>query len=69
MLTESPAAFSRAQQEALRCVARGDCHAAAAASLGISESAFKARLITVRERLNARTTAEALQRAREYRLI
>lgn len=68
-LTDPPAALSRAQQEALRCVARGDRHAAAAASLGISESAFKARLITVRERLSARTTAEALQRAKEYRLI
>lgn len=68
-LTEPPASLTRAQQEALRCVARGDRHAAAAAALGITESAFKARLISVRIRLGARTTAEALQRAQEYRLI
>jgi LuxR family transcriptional regulator len=68
-ITEPPASLTKAQKEALRCIAQGDRHAAAAATLGITESAFKARLISVRERLNARTTAEALQRAKEYRLL
>lgn len=68
-ITEPPESLTKAQIEALRCVAEGDRHAAAAAKLGISESAFKARLISVRERLMARTTAEALQRAKEYRLL
>lgn len=61
-----PEGLTRSQIEALRCVADGDRHAAAAAKLGISESAFKARLISARQRLMARTTAEALQRAKEY---
>ena len=68
-VTEPPASLSKAQREALRCVAEGLRHAAAADKLGITESAFKARLISVREKLNARTTAEALQRAKEYRLL
>ena len=68
-ITEPPASLTKAQKEALRCIAEGDRHAAAAAKLGITESAFKARLISVRERLMARTTAEALQRAKEYRLL
>ena len=68
-MTEPPASLTKAQKEALRCIAEGDRHAAAAAKLGITESAFKARLISVRERLKARTTAEALQRAKEYRLL
>ncbi|MFN3524538.1 MAG: autoinducer binding domain-containing protein [Paracoccus sp. (in: a-proteobacteria)] len=68
-ITEPPESLTKAQKEALRCIAEGDRHAAAAAKLGITESAFKARLISVRERLKARTTAEALQRAKEYRLL
>ncbi|MCQ0970930.1 autoinducer binding domain-containing protein [Paracoccus sp. TK19116] len=68
-VTEPPESLTRAQKEALRCIAEGDRHAAAAAKLGITESAFKARLISVRERLMARTTAEALQRAKDYRLL
>lgn len=68
-ITEPPESLTRAQIEALRCIAEGDRHAAAAAKLGITESAFKARLISARERLMARTTAEALQRAKEYRLL
>lgn len=68
-MTEPPESLTKAQKEALRCIADGDRHAAAAAKLGITESAFKARLISVRERLKARTTAEALQRAKEYRLL
>lgn len=64
-----PESLTKAQKEALRCIAEGDRYAAAAAKLGISESAFKARLISARERLDARTTAEALQRAKDYRLL
>ncbi len=67
--TEPPKSLTQAQSEALRCVAEGDRHAAAAAKLGISESAFKARLASARRVLLARTTAEALQRARDYRLL
>jgi LuxR family transcriptional regulator, quorum-sensing system regulator SdiA len=68
-LTEPPTSLSKAQIEALRCIADGDRHAAAAAKLKISESALKARLNSARQRLLARTTAEAIQRARDYRLI
>lgn len=68
-LTEPPTNLSKAQVDALRCIADGDRHAAAAAKLKISESALKARLNSARQRLLARTTAEAIQRARDYRLI
>ncbi|MEZ5777781.1 MAG: autoinducer binding domain-containing protein [Paracoccaceae bacterium] len=68
-MTEPPTSLSKAQVEALRCIANGDRHAAAAAKLKISESALKARLNSARQRLLARTTAEAIQRARDYRLI
>ena len=68
-LTEPPKSLTDAQIEALRCVANGDRHAAAAARLNISESAFKARLTAARASLLARTTAEAIQRARDYRLL
>ena len=68
-LSEPPARLSRPQADALRCIAEGDRHAAAAARLGISESAFKARLTSARQKLMARTTAEAVQRAKEYGLI
>ena len=64
-----PTELTRAQIEALRLLADGDRHAAAAAKLGISESAFKARLQSARVRLGARTTAQALKKAREYQLI
>ena len=68
-LTEPPTSLSKAQIDALRCIADGDRHAAAAAKLKISESALKARLNSARQRLLARTTAEAIQRARDYRLL
>ncbi|MEM8849230.1 MAG: autoinducer binding domain-containing protein [Pseudomonadota bacterium] len=55
--------------EALRLLGNGHRHTAAAAKIGISESALKARLSSAREKLGARTTAEALRMAREYRLI
>ena len=66
---EPPTELTPAQMEALRLLADGDRHAAAAAKLGISESAFKARLQSARVRLGARTTAQALKKAREYQLI
>jgi LuxR family transcriptional regulator len=68
-LSEPPARLSKAQADALKCIAEGDRHAAAAARLGISESAFKARLTSARQKLMARTTAEAVPRAKEYGLI
>ncbi len=68
-LTEPPKSLTDAQIEALRCIAEGDRHAAAAARLNISESALKARLSAARTNLLARTTTEAIQRARDYRLL
>ena len=68
-VTEPPDSLTAAQIEALRLIASGDRYAAAAAKLGISESALKARLATARTALLARTTTEAIQRARDYRLI
>lgn len=64
-----PESLTTAQREALKLVATGSRHAQAAAVLGISESALKARLKSARERLFARTTAEAIQRAQEYNLL
>lgn len=69
VLTEPPESLTKAQVEALRCIADGDRHAAAAAKLNISESALKARLTAARQKLLARTTAEAIQRAKDYRLL
>ncbi len=68
-ITEPPKSLTKAQIEALRCIAEGDRHAAAAARLNISESALKARLSSARTSLLARTTTEAIQRARDYRLL
>lgn len=68
-MTEPPEGLTKAQIEALRCIAAGDRYAAAAAKLNISESALKARLNTARQKLLARTTAEAIQRAKDYRLL
>ena len=68
-ITEPPTSLTDAQIEALRLIAQGDRHAAAAARLGISESALKARLSAARTALLARTTIEAIQRARDYRLL
>jgi LuxR family transcriptional regulator, quorum-sensing system regulator SdiA len=64
-----PSELTKAQIEALQCLANGDRNAAAAEKLGISESAFKARLLSARVRLEARTTSEAIRKAREYRLL
>lgn len=67
-MTETPD-LTKAQIEALKCIAAGERHAAAANTLGISESALKARLNSARVRLMARTTAEAIQRAKDYRFM
>ena len=61
--------LTKAQTEALKLIADGHRHAAAAAMLGISESALKVRLASARERLMARTTAEAVQRAKDFNLL
>jgi LuxR family transcriptional regulator len=50
-----------AQIEALMLVAGGARHASAAHTLGITESALKARLKSARHNLGARTTTEAVQ--------
>ena len=68
-VAEPKTELTKAQLQALRCIADGDRHAAAAAKLGISESALKARLVSARDRLLARTTSEAIQRAKEFRLL
>lgn len=68
-ITETPAKLTKAQIEALRCIADGDRFSSAAAKLGISESALKARLLSARTALMARTTTEAIQRAKDFRLI
>jgi LuxR family transcriptional regulator len=64
-----PAELSPAQLAALRCLAQGDRNCEAAERLGISESAFKARLTSARKHLSARTTAEALRVAHDYCLL
>jgi LuxR family transcriptional regulator len=68
-IAQPPDELTKAQVEALKCIADGDRHIAAAARLGISESALKARLTAAREKLSARTTSEAIQRAKDFRLI
>lgn len=68
-MVEPTTRLTKAQHEALTCIADGHRHAAAAAMLGISESALKVRLAGARERLMARTTAEAVQRAKDYNLL
>lgn len=67
--TEPPARLTKAETEALNIIASGERYAQGAASLGISESALKARLASARKKLFARTTAEAIQRAKEYRFL
>jgi len=64
-----PDHLTQAQRKALRLIAQGCRYAEAAALLGVSESALKARLRSARERLFVRTTAEAIQRAQEYGLL
>lgn len=64
-----PERLSDVQLDALRLVAKGFRYIEAANRLGISESALKARLRAARDRLMCRTTAEAIQRALEAKLI
>lgn len=64
-----PESLTAGQHHALSLIAKGYRHAEAAALLGISGSALKARLKSARERLFARTIAEAIQRAKEYKLL
>ncbi|MCB1355376.1 MAG: autoinducer binding domain-containing protein [Maritimibacter sp.] len=66
---QPPDHLTHAEIEALRVVGSGERYAAGAAQLGISESALKARLATARKKLFARTSAEAIQRAKDYRLL
>ena len=68
LVTESKT-LTNNQAEALRLIAGGDLHSAASEKLGISESALKARLKSARTRLNARSTAEAITRAKEQNLL
>lgn len=68
-MVEPTMRLTKAQHEALKMIADGHRHARAAAELGISESALKVRLAAARERLMARTTAEAVQRAKDYNLL
>ncbi len=67
--TEPPERLSPAQVDALRLIAKGYRYSQAAHQLGISESALKARLSGARDRLLCRTTAEAIQRALEAKLL
>lgn len=59
-----PALLTQAEVEALQMVAGGMRYAQAAGELGISQSAIKARLASARRKLAARTTPEAIERAR-----
>ena len=68
-VAQPPTELTKAQCEALQCIADGDRLAAAAFRLGISESAIKARLASAKQRLDVRTLPEAIQRAKEFRLI
>jgi LuxR family transcriptional regulator, quorum-sensing system regulator SdiA len=67
--TEPPDNLTPAEVEALQVIASGERYAAGAARLGISESALKARLTSARRKLFARTSAEAIQRAKDYQLL
>ena len=67
--TDMSQGLTEAQKEAFRLLAKGMRRAEAANELGISESAFKHRIADARKRMKARTTAEALQKARDARLL
>jgi LuxR family transcriptional regulator, quorum-sensing system regulator SdiA len=68
-ICEPPSELTICQIEALILLDEGHRHTFAANKLGISESALKFRLSSARKRLEARTTAEAIRKAREYRLL
>jgi len=69
VLTEPQKVLSANQIEALQIISTGARQAAAADTLGISESALKARLVSARGHLNARTTSEAIYKAKVLRLL
>lgn len=69
MMSLPPEPLSAALADALRSVAEGDRLAVGAVRLGISERAMKARLLSARTKLQARTTTEAVRLAKLYRLI
>jgi len=68
-ITEPKIEMTKAQIEALKLIAGGCRYAEAAYTLGISVSALKLRLLTARERLKARTTPEAIQRAKDLNIF
>ena len=68
-ISEPPSELTSFQIEALKLLDEGYRHTSAANKIGISESALKIRLSSARMRLEARTTAEAIRKAREYRLL
>ena len=68
-ICEPPTKLTGCQIEALVLLDEGHRYKSAANKLGISESALKIRLRSARKRLEARTTAEAIRKAREYRLL
>jgi LuxR family transcriptional regulator, quorum-sensing system regulator SdiA len=68
-ICEPPFKLTGCQIEALVLLDEGHRNMSAANKLGISESALKFRLRSARMRLEARTTAEAIRKARVYRLL
>jgi LuxR family transcriptional regulator, quorum-sensing system regulator SdiA len=68
-ICEPPSELTSCQIEALVLLDKGHRHTAAAKILGISKSALKVRLRSARKRSEARTTAEAIRKAWEYRLL
>ena len=68
-VTQPPESLTGSQIEALKRIAAGDRHEEAAAALGISLSALKARLATARDKLMCHSTAETLQKAKELGLM
>ena len=61
--------LTAAQKVALDMIATGYRYAEASEILGISESGLKARIKAARQRMGARTTAEAVQKARDAKII
>lgn len=61
--------LTKIEIEALQILASGKRYSHAAAALGISESALNARLASARRKLFVRSSAEAIQHAKDYQLI
>lgn len=61
--------LTAAQKVALDMIAMGYRYAEASEVLGISESGLKARIKAARQRMGARTTAEAVQKARDAKIL